>query len=51
MVDFTASAEHKEKMKESEKRNKYLNFGRELKTIDQESNYNLCAWNNPLKIY
>ena len=33
MVDFVVSADHRVKLKESEKKDKYLNFARELKKL------------------
>ena len=33
MVDFVVPADHRVKLKESEKKDKYLDFARELKTL------------------
>ena len=38
MVDFAGTAEHRMKLKESEKKDKYLDLARELKkTMEHES--------------
>ena len=46
IVDFAVSADHRIKLKECEKRNKYLDLARELKkTIEYEGdNYINCDW-------
>ena len=49
VVDFVVSADHKVKLKESEKKHKYRDFAEELKkTMEQESdrdtNCNWCSW-------
>ena len=53
-MDFIGQADHRVKLKESEKRDKYLNLARELKkkqTIEHESdndtNYNWWTLKNP----
>ena len=48
MVDFAVLADHRVKLKESEKKNRYLNLARELKkTVEYESdvytNSNWCS--------
>ena len=52
IVDFAVLADHGVKLKESEKRNKYLDLVRELKKTmehkgDGDTNYKWCTWNNP----
>ena len=49
IVDLDVLIDHGVKLKESEKKDKYLDFTRELKkTVEQESevctNYNWCSW-------
>ena len=46
IVDFADAADHRIKLKECEKKNKYLDLARELnKTIEHESeNYTICNW-------
>ena len=49
IVDFAVSADHWIKLKESEKKDKYLDLAKELKkTMEHESdvyiNYNWCSW-------
>ena len=46
IVDFVVTADHRIKLKEREKRDKYLDFARELKkTMEHESdNYTNCDW-------
>ena len=47
MVDFTVSADHRVKLKVSEKRAKYIDLARELKkkTMGHESDGNInCNW-------
>ena len=52
--NFTVPAGHKVKIKESEKRDKYLDLAREQKTMEHESdgdtNRCWCTWYNPLRI-
>ena len=54
IVDFTVPADHRIKLKECEKKDKYLDFARELKKTmehagDNYTNCNWCVWNsNPL---
>ena len=48
-MDFAVPADHKIKLKESEKKNKYLDLTRKLKkTVEHESdvhtNYNVYSW-------
>ena len=50
-MDFAVPADHRVKLKESEKKNKYLDLSRRLKkktTVEHESdiytNYNWCSW-------
>ena len=48
-MEFSVPADHKEKLKESEKKDKYLDIGRELKkTVEQENdgetNCNENSW-------
>ena len=45
------SADYKHKIKENEKRNKYLDLAKELKKVmdhqsDDDTNYNCCTWNS-----
>ena len=47
-MDFAISADHRIKLKESKKRDKYLDFARELKKTmehegDSDTNCNWCA--------
>ena len=44
IVDFAVPADHRVKLKESEKKDKYLHLARELKkTMENEShNYTIC---------
>ena len=46
MVDFAVPADHRIKLKECEKRDKYLDLARELKkTMEHASdNYTYCNW-------
>ena len=48
IVDFAALADHRVKLKECKKRDKYLNLARELKKLEHESddytNCNWCSW-------
>ena len=51
IVDFVVPADHRIKLKECEKKDKYLDLARELKkTMEHEgdnyTNYNWCVWNN-----
>ena len=48
IVDFGVSAAHRIKLKECEKKDKYLNLDRELKKHagDNYTNYNWCVWNS-----
>ena len=45
-MDFAIRADHKEKLKESEKKDKYLDLARELKkTVEHErEDYTNCNW-------
>ena len=48
-MDFTVPADHNEKLKESEKRDKYLDLARELKKTlrhesDGDTNCQWCTW-------
>ena len=48
-VDFAIPADHRVKLKENEKKNKYLDIAKELKkTMEHESdiytNCNWCSW-------
>ena len=51
IVNFVFPADHRVKLKESEKRDKYVDLARELKTMEHEGdgdvNCNWCFWNNP----
>ena len=53
-MDFAVLADHRVKLKESEKRDKYLDFARELKHAEHEgdgdTNCNWRIWNNPQRI-
>ena len=54
-MDFAILADYRVKLKESEKKEKYLDLARELKkTVEHESdvytNCNWCSWHNPQKI-
>ena len=45
IVDFAVPADNRVKLKESEKKNKYLDFTRELKKLwNMKVNYNWCSW-------
>ena len=51
IVDFTVPAEHRIKLKECEKKDKYLDLSRELKKTmehagDNYTNCNWCVWNS-----
>ena len=55
IVDLAVPADHRIKLKESEKRDKYLDHARELKknvdhTGDNYTNCNWCVWNSNLRI-
>ena len=54
IVNFAVTADHRVKLKEREKRDKYLDLAIELKTIEHEgdgnTNCNWCTWNNPQRI-
>ena len=50
IVDFAVPADHRIKLKEGEKKNKYLDLARELKKTmehagDNYTNCNWCVWN------
>ena len=50
IVDFAVPADHRIKLKEYKKKDKYLNLARELKKImehagDNYTNCNWCVWN------
>ena len=52
IVDFAILADRRVKLKESKKRDKYLDLARELKKTmghkgDSDTNCNWCTWNNP----
>ena len=56
IVDFAVLADHRIKLKESEKKDKYLNFARELKkTMEHEgdnyTNRDWCFWYSQQKDY
>ena len=49
IVDFAVPADHRIKLKESEKKDKYLDLARELTMEHEGDNYtncNLCVWNS-----
>ena len=46
-MDFAVPRDHRVKLKESEKRDKYLNLARELKNY---GTYNWRTWNKPQRI-
>ena len=54
IVDFAAPANHKVKLKECEKRDKYFNLAREFKKLEHKSdnyiNCNWCSWYSHQKI-
>ena len=54
IVKFAISANPWVKFKLSEKKSKYLDFARELKTMEQncdgDTNYNWCSWYSPQRI-
>ena len=55
IVDFAVSVDHKVKIKESKKRDQYIDLARELKKtmkheIDGDTNYGWCTWNNHQRI-
>ena len=53
-MDFVVLADHRVKLKEREKRDKYLDLAREFKIMKHESdgdtNCNWWTWNNPQNI-
>ena len=55
IVDFAVPADHKIKLKECEKKYKYLDLARELKKTvehvgDNYTNCDWCVWNSNLRI-
>ena len=54
IVDFPVPVDHRVKIEENKKRDKYLDLARELKTTEPEgdgdTNCNPCTWNNPQTI-
>ena len=55
MVDFTILADHRVKLKESKKKDKYLDLARELKKNmkhenDGDTNCNWCPWYSDQRI-
>ena len=45
IVNFEVAADHRVKLKENEKKDKYLDLARELKTVEHESDvYINCIW-------
>ena len=55
-MDFAVLPGHTVKSKESEKRDKYLDFAKEQKKtmeheVDGDKNNNLCTWNKSLRIF
>ena len=55
IVDFAVPADHRIKLKECEKRDKYLDLARELKKTmehagDNYTNCNWCVWNSDKRI-
>ena len=51
MVDFAVPVDHRIKLKECEKKDKYLDLARELKKTmehagDNYTNCNWCVWNS-----
>ena len=55
MVDFVLLTHHKVKIKECEKLHKYLNLGRELKTVecdcDSDTNCSWFIWNGLQRLH
>ena len=56
IVDFAVPVDHRVKLKESEKRDKYVDFARELKKTmehenDGDTNCNWCSWYSHQRIY
>ena len=54
-MEFAVTADHRVKIKESEKRYKYLDLARELKKNmeyegDDDTNCGWCTWGNPKRI-
>ena len=52
LVDLAVLADHRVKIKQNEKKHKYLDLTRELKNAfehkgDCDNNCNWCAWNDP----
>ena len=44
-MEYTVPAHHRVKIKESEKRDKYLDLAREQKTMEKESDSDInCSW-------
>ena len=55
IVDFAIPVDNRVKIKESEKRVKYLDLAKELKKTvehegDSDTNCNWCTWNNPQRL-
>ena len=48
-MDFTVPADHRVKLKESEKKDRYLNLAEETMEheVDGDTNCNWCTWNIP----
>ena len=44
IVDFAVSADHRIKLKESEKKDKYLDVAREFKKKNYGDDYTNCDW-------
>ena len=55
LVDFAVPADHRVKLKENEKMDKYLDLARELKKLwnmksESDTNCSWCTWNGPKRI-
>ena len=54
-MDFVVTVDDRIELKESEKRDEYVDFARELKKtmeheVDGDTSSNWCTWNNPQRI-
>ena len=46
MTDLAVPTKHSVNIKESEKKDKFLDLNREIKKSCSDSSYNWCAWND-----
>ena len=52
-MDFDVPVDHKEEFKGNERKYKYLNLAKELKTTMEhktDADTNKCIWNNPQRV-